>query len=338
MKRLFLTIVILTIILFPKEISAQGLDLSVAPPVFEIELKPPAQAKINETITLTNHSSEALELTLKIRQFEPTSQQDGTLTYLPENAPIKGENPEILSRITILDGDKPASTFTIPPQSEKKLSLSVAVPEDEPPSDYYFSLIFLSEKEDGKETQTIASGGIGINVLLTIGPKTRASAVIEEFSAPKIVQSGPVPFTTRLTNTSRHFIYPKGQILIYNMFGQLVGNVSLIPVNILSQSTRAIPSREQVIYEANKKEPNENEEQSFLEKVSSEHPVSIWNEGFLFGPYKAHLRLALTDEGPLVERDIWFFAFPLQALIGIVIAIGLTIYIKVRLKEHAKKI
>lgn len=314
------------------------MDLSVAPPVFEVELKPPANAEVKETITLTNNAEEPLELTLKFRQFIPRNKQDGTLEYLPENAPIRGADPEILKKIQVLDGSRPVTTLIMPPKSEKKLTLRIGIPKDEPPSDYYLSLIFLSEQEDGKDNQTSTAGGIGINLLLSVGPKGRSSATIEEFSTKKILQSGPVPFTTRIRNTSKHFLYPKGQILIYNMFGQMVGNVELIPVNILSGSTRAIPSKEQVIYEANKDGTIKEKDDSFLYEVSKDHPVAIWNEKFLLGPYKAHLRLALTDEGPLVEKTVWFFAFPVQALIGIIIAILVLIFIRQRLKEREHRI
>src|SRR3989344_4647692 len=47
-------------------------------------------------------------------------------------------------------------------------------------------------------------------------PKT----TIEEFSSNIFFEKGPVPFTVRVRNTGAHFIKPKSEIAIKNMFGQ----------------------------------------------------------------------------------------------------------------------
>lgn len=335
-KKVFILIILNSIffIQYSTQVHAQALDLSVAPPIFEVELTPPAVASAKETIVLTNNSDNTLELKLIFRQFAP-NKEDGTLSLLPDNEPIRGRDPLILQRIQVRENNIPIETVTIPPKSEKKLDLRISVPKDEPPSDYYLSLIFLSLGTDGTSTQTTTSGGIGINLLLSIGPKSVSTATIEEFSTPRFVQSGSVPFTTRVKNTSSHFLSPKGQIIITNMFGQTVGNVELIPVNILAQSIRALPSKEQVIFEANKPSKKEDEEITELERLSADHPVGIWNEKFLLGPYKASLRMALTDEGPILKKTIWFFALPTQLLFGIAIALLVILLIRNRLKARA---
>lgn len=339
MHKKILALILFLVYLFPQtSVQAQGIDLSVSPPIFEIELTPPAKAEVEETIVLTNNGDSQLDLTLQMRQFIAGKDNNGTIEYLPEDEPIRGSNPNILERISVLDeASEKIETVTLPPRSEKKLSLSVSIPKDEPPSDYYFSLVFLSVAEDGKNNQTTTSGGVGINVLLSIGPKSPSTAIVEEFSTQKFTNSGPVPFTTRIKNTSKHFLYPKGQIIIHNMFGQTVGNVELIPVNILANTTRAIPSREQVVFEANKEANPEDLDESVLEKLSSINPVSIWNEKFLLGPYTATLRLALTDEGPLIEKRIWFFALPIQLIIGVIIAVLSVLIVRSRLKLREKR-
>ena len=85
-----------------------------------------------------------------------------------------------------------------------------------------------------------------MNVLLTVGPKGKTNGILEDFSSPLFVDSGPVAFNVAVKNTSNHFIQPRGEIIIKNMFGQAIGKVSLLQVNILADSTRRMPDTLQI--------------------------------------------------------------------------------------------
>ena len=131
-------------------------------------------------------------------------------------------------------------------------------------------------------------------------------AVLEEFSTGFFYESGPVPFTIRIKNKGTHFIKPKGEILIKNMFGQSIGKLNLVSVNILSNSTRAISN-------------------------------ALWKEDFLLGFYTATLNISLSNDGPTFTKAIHFFSFPFQGLIVIVIVLISTIIIVNRVRTHMKK-
>src|SRR6185312_6850779 len=148
---------------------------------------------------------------------------------------------------------------------------------------------FLSQPiKGGQQSNSAVAGGISTNVLLSIGPSGKTTGNIEEFSAPIFTTGGPVPFSLKVSNTSKHFISPQGTILIKNMFGQTIGKVDLLPVNILSNTSRFLPSKNALDTHA------------------------IWPEKFLLGPYSATLTLALSDQGPVYYRTIYFFALPIQ--------------------------
>lgn len=325
------------------EVKAQSLDLSVSPPIFQVELTPPANAKAEQELTVENTGSEPLILDLVFRAFEPSAAENGTLTFLDPIKPIPGANPKILERIEVLEEGEPITRLRLAPKQTKKLDLKITIPKDEPPSDYYLTLVFLSRQaadDDQITSSTMTTGGVGVNLLLSIGPQSATTGILEEFSTPFFTEAGPVPFTVRLKNTSRHFIYPEGVITIKNMFGQTVGQVELLPVNILAGSTRALPSAEQFSFLAEREEAQKNAvEGEEIAKLPTDgldlsKPTAFWNEHFLLGPYTATLEMALSDEGPMIVRTIHFLGFPLYLLIGLAVAVFVILFIRSRLSKR----
>lgn len=342
--------------------SAASFDLSVSPSIFQIELSPPAVADVKETLTLENNSDEPLPLTLRYRPFRPSG-DNGELIYLKENE-SPGNDPLIFQRISVLDNGKRLESFIIPPKTKKQYDLAISIPKDEPPGDYYFSILFVSQngssldlplpKGEGQEgegttppknqgSSSTALGGVATNILLSIGPKTKTTGAIEDFSTSLFQPEGPVAFNVKIKNTSSHFIYPKARILITNMFGQTIGKVDLLPVNVLSNSVRSLPSIEQFAalqrLEDSKQGKTKEDKETLktletLETFNSS--VAIWPEKFLLGPYTATLTVAFSDEGPLYTRSILFIGLPVYIGAGFAIAIILLLAIRTRLKHHQK--
>jgi len=250
-------------------------DLGIYPPIIQIDATPPAG--ITAPFTIQNYGTDPLDLEIQMKPFQSSS----------ENT-MQGDDPQILQKVNVLDGDQTIDQIILAPQQEKQLNLQINVPKGEPPSDYYFSILFLSKSEgvNGKSISSI-SAGIGTNVLLSIGPKDTTTGFLREFSAPWYVNHGPVPFQVLIKNTSRHFIFPKASIVIKNMFGQTVGNVDLEQSNILAHSKR------------------------FLD--------GVWPEKVLFGAYRAQLTIALSDSGPLFTKSIYFLALPVEYGIGLIL-------------------
>lgn len=339
-KFLFLFLLSTCYFLHSTKVEAASFDLSVSPSIFQIELTPPAVADVKETLTLENNSDEPLPLTLVYRVFRPDG-ENGELTYLRDDESI-GNDPLILQRISLMDDGKRLESFIIPPKTKKQYDLIISIPKDEPPGDYYFSLIFLADGDDSvvsKTTGSQALGGIATNVLLSIGPKSKTTGTIEDFSTSLFQPQGPVVFNVKIKNTSDHFIYPKAQILITNMFGQNIGKIELLPVNILSHSVRSLPSREQFVLNAQAQQCRdqgekcqESSDNNAKLLALSSMPNAIWPEKFLIGPYHAKLTIAFSDEGPLYERSILFIGAPIYIFIGLGIAILLVVTIRSRLR------
>ena len=73
------------------------------------------------------------------------------------------------------------------------------------------------------------------------------------------------------------------------------------------------------------------------EPLTINHPRAYWPETFLLGPYQATLNVALSDQGPIFKRTIYFFALPLQAFIGIIVVVILIVIIKNRIKSRLRE-
>ena len=349
MKRYFLTFLLLLYFIATPKASATGLSLGVFPPIIQIQADPPSNFKT--PITIQNLGEETANLDIILKPFTAKDSENGEINYL-------STSPLIFQRMQIFEGDRAVKNITLAPSEQKKLNFHIGIPKDEPISDYYFSIVFIrssllpggsQDSRDGGTSQT--TGGVATNVLLSIG-KGQAKGIIEEFSSPLFLEKGPVPFTVRVKNTGEHVIAPIGQILIKNFFGQTVGKVDLLPVNILAGTVRAIPDRSssqedrgQKTQDRLQKNGNNSNEQSpdsgFLSNPKSvfRPPSSVlmrayWGESFLLGPYTATLTLALSDEGPVYKKNINFYGAPTQAIIGLIVAILIVISIVTRVRKR----
>ncbi len=297
------------LILNTAKADAAKVSLGIFPPIIKIETMPPAS--IDTPITVQNLGEETVEVKAVFKPFRAKDTENGEVEY-------SDDYPFIFQKMQILDGLKAVDTLTLAPSQEKTLTFHIGIPKDELARDYYFSIVFVSKEiatTQGNNSNAVA--GIGTNVLLSIEPKGKAKGLIEEFSAPFFLEKGPVPFTVRVKNDGENVIEPKGFILIKNVFGQTIGKVELLPVNILAGSIRAIP-----------------DSKLDARRYTLNATKAFWEEKFLLGPYTATLTLSLSDQGPQLSRSIYFFAFPLQGIIGLFVALILILIIRNRIKKQ----
>lgn len=304
--------------------SAQSVDLGIYPPVFEIQTTPPSSIKV--PFFVQNFSDAPVKLYISLAPFSPGTNENGQIQF-EDNTALA--DPLMPSRILVQDNGNSISTIVLSPKQKKNLNLQITIPADEQKGEYYFSLVFSSAPNAISNANfSQASAGISSNILLSVGPSGKTQGIIADFSSPHFITQGPLPFTVRIKNTSDHYITPKGNILITNMFGQAVGKVNLLPVNILLNSTRRIPDSLQSVTASEKE----------YEKIRSaveanEFPVAVWPEKFLLGPYKATLTIALSDSGPQFKKQIIFFALPAEYMLGILIIFTIVVFIAIRIRR-----
>jgi hypothetical protein len=303
-------------------VSASDFSLGIYPPIIQIQATAPTALK--KDITIVNASQDPEDVTILFKPFTNAPSNAGVVAYLPDSK-VPQPDRDIFQKIQLLDADTPVTTLTLAPKQKKTLTIRIGLPQDEPAGDYYFSIIFLSKNDSvGNQNGSTINAGIATNVLLSIGPQDATTGFLHAFSTPWFAQSGPIPFTVQVANTSRHYITPTGHILIRNMFGQLVGKVDLLSVNVLAESSRYIPGSPGNRYQAI--------------GISMDHPIALWNEKVLFGPYRANIVVSLSNQGPLFTRTIYFFVMPWEYFVGIGIALVILLVVFERIRERAKKI
>ncbi|MDO8620892.1 MAG: DUF916 domain-containing protein [Candidatus Levybacteria bacterium] len=315
--------------------AAAGLSIGIYPPLIQIETLPPAN--VNSKITIQNLGDNPVDLEITLKPFIASKDQNGQVEYIPQDQSF-GEDPLILQRVQIIDEGKTIKNITLAPLQKKDLTLNINIPSEESLGDYYFSVIFsaIPEAQNTEANpsllvnQSQSVGGVATNVLLSVSSETKETpqGVIETFSSPIFLEKGPVPFTVSIKNTGRYFITPQGSILIKNIFGQTVGKVNLLPVNILSNSTRLLPD------ELQSPESNPSTAELNAKRYTLNATKAFWPETFLLGPYQATLNVSLSDQGPIFKRSIYFFALPLQSLIGLAIAAIVFVLIRSKIRKR----
>lgn len=309
---------------------AEGAALQVSPALLQIRANSPAD--VRAPFTLENMGGDPVKLKIGYKVINPDASKEGTVTYLTEGQSFVGLDKKIFEKMEVIDEDENAiDTIELGPKQQKDLTLRVLLPEDQPISDYYFSLVFINEtapqtnqinaKTNKKDQKTISliHSGIGLNVLLGIGPAENPQGAIESFSTPWYRQSGPVPFILQVKNTGQHFSNPRGVILIKNIFGQPVGRVDIPETPILAGTTRTLGKVDQ----------------STTNKVSK--PEVLWPERFLLGLYTADVSVAMSPDGPIYRQTVRFAAFPTYFfIVMIILIIGSYLWYR-RLRNKRKK-
>lgn len=322
---LFILFLISHFSLLTSKVEASALSLNIDPSIITINAIPPST--VTNNFTIQNSSDTQVTLQIQLRPFKALL-ENGELEYL------SSQDPFIASNIQILDSGTPVQAITLGPLQEKNLTLSANIPIDTTMRDYYFSIILVSENNATSESNTSFNQlGIASNVLLSVGPKEKPKATLEEFSTKLFFEKGPVPFTVRIKNKGAHLIKPKGKITIENMFGQSIGNLDLESVNILSDSTRAIPN-DSYLQELRLQDNLDAKSKS---ELNFKNPKALWKESFLLGIYTATLNVSLSEDGPIFVKSIRFFAFPFQGILVILTVIIVSILIKNRVIIHLKK-
>lgn len=307
---------------------AEGASLQVSPTLLQIRANSPAD--VRAPFTIENKSSTSVKLKVGYKVINPDVSKDGTVTYLTDGQSFVGLDKKIFEKMEVIDSDENAvDTIELGPKQQKDLSLRVLLPENQPVSDYYFSLVFIDEsplennqidsKANKKDQKSISliHGGIGLNVLLGIGPAENPQGTIEAFSTPWYRQTGPVPFTLQVKNTGQHFVTPRGVIFIKNIFGQTVGRVDIPQTPILAGTTRTLGIIDQ--------------------KTSNKikQPEVMWPERILLGLYTADVSIAMSQDGPIYHQTVRFAAFPIYFFVGLIVIIlaFYFVYRKLRVKR-----
>lgn len=296
-------------------VDATSFSLGIYPPILEVIARP--GAKVVFPIKIFNTGD---DLSLKVALESFTAKNEAGQIELLPTAP----NPyvtwvKLQSGTLSLPSEKP---FFLKASQDQEFKLKIDIPENTTLADYYFVILWQSQPVfAGQETTAQTAGQIGLPVLLSVTSQDEypVEGEISEFSSPRFLEQGPVPFTLRVKNTGRFHFAPTGTVEIKNWRGQKVSEVEILPQNILASTTRALVDIHQASPTAKLLIPDSR----FLNT-----PLVLWSSGFLLGPYTAETKIRLTDWGPEISAQTSFWAFPVKWILGIFVGIILLVLIR----------
>lgn len=320
--RIFFLVILYTCLstLNTKLVHAENVNLRAYPSL--IQIKAPTFSELNANVTVENLTENSVRIDTQIRLFKPSDAENGEIEYQdPATDP-----DQILKKIHLFDGENAITGLTLGPNQKRQLKVQISLKENEPQNDYYFSVIFINKpkiyesqsdsKESSQNSFSTIDTGVASNILVSVGSQNsdKNSGSIEEFSSPKSLEKGPLPFTIKIHNNGSKYFTTKGIIYIKNMFGQTVGKIDLPSQNILSNSSRYLSN------------------QTLQTPTYNLHPQVIWKEKFLLGFYEARLSLEAQGNTP-ITRSIRFFVFPAKFIAGSIVCLLLVLLISKRVKQ-----
>ena len=286
----------LVYLLYPSPIKAAGFDLSISPPLLQATIKP--GKSISQVFTIYNNSSDPIVLTPRIVPFLPEDDQ-GNPSLQPQS------NPAWLSYFSLINTNiKLGQPFTLPANKSDQLVLSIKTPNTAPTTDHYATLLISSTSEVADFSSSI-SGSIGSNILLTIANQTAPPTILNitnlkpvntqyiKISQTYILDNlSPIHFTAKLENLGNHLTQAHGLFQIHK--GTKVTHIqSLLPVNVLAQSTRELIASSSSQLKFNPKITQIGKYQASL-NIRSENGSSQNSINLVLLPIKASIALILS--------------------------------------------
>lgn len=289
-KNILITILGLSLLIFPKNIWAQqnAISLAVTPPLFEVVIKPGKEVK--QVYNITNNGSDTL-LVPKILYFDVEDDAGNvSLTENPAPAWIK------YSR----------DPFELKAQETKQFNVLVSPPEDEEEIDHFVTLIFetVIPSDVLFQNETFYKSQIGTNILITISKdgNPKKSAEIVEFKATKIVDSifGDIKYEVKLKNNGNSYWKPIGKIIFND-----TKSIKMAPQNVLSGSNRNILCLS---------------EENLVEcKISKSSVVGLFD----IGKRISTLEFSVDDDPKVYKAVAETFVFPFTSIGGLLLLLTL---------------
>lgn len=197
--------------------------ITMVPPSTEKQLN--AGETSEGTLKIINDSNTSLTFTATVKDFI-VEDTNGTPVILDNNTLSKKYSAAAWLAVT-------PNTFTVPAGKSQQINYFMQVPADAGPGGHYAAVVF-------QPTDIINVKGTGAGVMTQLaslfyirvnGDITEKAQVIK-FGANGFQEYAPIKITTQVQNMSDYHINPKGNIVIKNLFGQVVESQPLTPRNI----------------------------------------------------------------------------------------------------------
>jgi hypothetical protein len=288
-------------------IAPSAYALMVSPVAFDFEGTPGGSAR--GVIRLTNDSERSDTFSLEARNFIPYG-EEGAQTYLEEE--------EVTGLASWVRFDQP-SVFLQAGQTAE-FPFVVAVPPDAEPGGHYAAIFFSRVPDKAQGTGVGVGGAVGVLLLMNVSGEIHEEARIESFTVREgaVHDRLPIYFDLRIRNLGSVHFRPRGELMIRNVFGNVVNRSDVNPKNsaVLPNSVRRVES----VWARTLQE----QEGGFFVQAKEE-----WRN-FAIGPYTAAVEMRYGSQAwQLSSAQMTFWVFPWRLLLLTGVAVLLIVVLLV---------
>lgn len=223
---LFLSLIIGGVLL--GQTALAQLSIGISPLIFEMTANP--GDAIENFMKIYNPSTEStIVIKMEVEDIAPTGEAGHVVVE-----PAETESYSISRWVTM----EPVE-IELRPNEEKFVKFTIRVPENAEPGGHYGTVLASTKSVSGPE-----GTGVGIVtrtgslVLLTVPGIMQEELLINDFSAPRYSECGPIPFEIRFENTGTIHLRPKGLITVTDWLGKKITDISLTEKNVLPKGIR----------------------------------------------------------------------------------------------------
>lgn len=261
-----------------------------------IEIKGDPGQTITGEYLLVNELSEAKTFYSSFENFEAQGDTGAPHFYVSEEG--------------LMNWIDSSSVITLQPNTQRKLSYSITIPEDADPGGHFAAIFWgTTNPNDTGDEQVMIGAKLGVLILLTVSGDVTEGGGVEDFgtaSEGRVYTELPIEFSYKFKNTGGDKIKPEGIVKIKNILGitRSALNANMTDGYTLPGSTRK--------YLTTWGEEVSAEERGFFEAVAYQA------KNFALGVYVAKLDVHYGSEGGLESQDSFlFFVLPWELLIVI---------------------
>lgn len=253
--------------------------LSIQPVKIDETVRP--GDSLSGNILLTNASDDDVDVQVSTQDFVPVAGA--------ESIQFVGRAPGVTTVKDWITLGSGMGDFLFKKGESKQIPYTITAPFNAEPGGH-FGVVFFKATRPGPADQIKVGTQVGMLVLITIPGNHLEKGKILDFTAPKFVQGGPVPFNIKFENTGTVHFEPKGSITITSMFGQKVADIPIEGQVVLPTSIKTL--------------------------------TIPWNiGGLLLGRYTAAATIIDGDGNTLTTDSITFWAFPVWYILGFLVTI-----------------
>ena len=255
--------------------------------------------KSQSQISVTNRSENPIVFRVSVEDFTGSKSSEQNLVFMGEQR----------SPYSLKDYLKPEiSQFTLAHGEKITLPVAINIPSNASPGGLYGAVIITAQPS------TAAQAGSNIQVVsrlaslffVRIKGEAQVGGGLKSFSIARTVSDRPeVDFSLLYENTGNIFIAPSGRIAITNLIGRSVGQIDIPGFYVMPDSVRQLKMK--------------------------------FKNDFMFGYYRAELRLDRGYGNQADKQSIGFWILPWKLTLALLAALALAVWIVDRIIKSFRR-